>query len=152
MTLYELKEKMATLSAQIAADAEYIAEKGADPTTLIEDIDKKAAHRDELVKRRTLLKNHHDEIEAAQREQMEKQQKTAHDDDPKKAKKALRGDFYKAAFGRGDLKKAYSGLGAIPSGSADLGYGENFLPTNMSNRMFADTPAAPYDVMSFCAA
>ena len=69
VTLYDLKEKMATLQAQIASDAEWIAEKAADPSTEMKDIGAKKQHRDELNERFNLLKSQHDE--------MEKQQKAA---------------------------------------------------------------------------
>lgn len=49
--------------------------------------------------------------------------------------------FYRAAVGIGDMeavRKTYSGLGAIPAGSADLGRGSNLLPVNLSNELLAE--------------
>lgn len=136
MTLFELKEKLATLNAQIKADADWIAEKAADPAVLMDDINAKTAHRDELVTRRDLLQKQHDEMEAQQRKHLEGQNPTG---DPKKDdlinKKAA---FYKAALTGGDVRKTYEGLGAIPISQSDLGYGENLLPTNMSNELIVE--------------
>lgn len=67
MTLFEMKEKMATLQAAIAADAAWIAEKAADASISIEDINAKKSHRDELQNRYDMLKSEHDAMEARQR-------------------------------------------------------------------------------------
>lgn len=136
MTLFELKEKLATLNSAIKADADWIAEKAADPNVAMEDINAKTTHRDELVARRDLLQKQHDEMEAQQRKHLEGQNPTG---DPKKDdlinKKAA---FYKAALTGGDVRKTYEGLGAIPISQSDLGYGENLLPTNMSNELIVE--------------
>lgn len=136
MTLFELKEKIATLNAAIKADADWIAEKAADPTVKMEEINTKTAHRDELVARRDLLQKQHDEMESQQREHLKGQNPTGDPDkDNMIAKKAA---FYKTALLGGDVKKAYEGLGAIPANTADLGYGENLLPTNMSTELIVE--------------
>ena len=136
MTLFELKEKLATLNAAIKADADWIAEKAADPTVDMKDITAKTTHRDELVVRRDLLQKQHDEMEKQQREHLKGQNPTGDPDkDNMIAKKAA---FYKTALLGGDVKKAYGGLGAIPANTADLGYGENLLPTNMSTELIVE--------------
>jgi HK97 family phage major capsid protein len=138
MTLFELKEKIATLNAAIKADADWIAEKAADPTVKMEEINTKTAHRDELVARRDLLQKQHDEMEAQQREHLKGQNPTGDPDKDGAIKR--KAAFYKAAL-MGDMegaKKAYSGLGAIPVNTADLGYGENLLPTNMETELITE--------------
>ena len=70
ITLFELKEKMATLGAAIAADAEWIAERAANPETPMEEINAKKQHRDELAARLDMLKAEHDAMEAEQRERV----------------------------------------------------------------------------------
>lgn len=134
MTLFELKEKIATLNAAIEADAAWIAEKAADPTVKMEEITTKKAHRDELVTRRDMLQEQHDDMEKAQKQKV---QETAGMTDADKAIKA-KAAFYRAALTGGDVKKAYAGLGAIPTGSENLGGGENLLPTNMSNELLTE--------------
>ena len=139
MTLFELKEKMATLNASVVADAEWIAEKAANPETAIADIDAKKAHRDDLVKRYDLIREQHDTMEAAQKAALAAQQKAvAASADPKNGLLIAKGEFYKAVLTGGDVRKAYQQLGAIPAGDADLGYGDRLLPTNMSNELITE--------------
>lgn len=137
-TLFELKEKMATMQAAINADAQWIAEKAADPTTTMEDIDAKTAHRDELQKRFELLKAEHDAMEAEQKAALVKQHGTTGMLDGKAAKLKAKADFYRAAILGGDVRKAYDGLGGIPAASADLGYGNSLLPKNLSNELITE--------------
>lgn len=134
MTLFELKEKIATLNAAIGADAEWIAEKAADPNVKIDDINAKGAHRDELVKRRDMLKAQHDEMEEAQKSRIEAKASETKEDRLIKSKAA----FYRAALTGGDVKKAYEGLGGIPTNTADLGYGDNLLPKNVSTELITE--------------
>jgi len=142
MTLFELKEKMATLNAAIVADAEWIAEKAANPEIAIADIDAKKAHRDELQKRYEMLKEQHDGMESAQKAALAVQQKQNEIiTNPKNSLLAAKGEFYKAVLTGGDVRKAYQMLGAIPASTADLGYGENLLPVNMSNEIISE----PFD-------
>ena len=57
------------------------------------------------------------------------------------AEKALitaKAAFYRAAITGGDVKKAYEGLGGIPAATADLGYGENLLPKNVSSELLTE--------------
>ena len=136
MTLFELKEKLATMNTAIKADADWIAEKAADPAVLMDDINAKTAHRDELVTRRDLLQKQHDEMEAQQREALEKT--NTNTGDKKKDMINAKAAFYKAALTGGDVRKTYEGLGAIPISQSDLGYGENLLPTNMSNELIVE--------------
>lgn len=137
-TLFELKEKMATMQAAINADAQWIAEKAADPTTPMADIDAKTTHRDELVKRFELLKKEHDAMEAEQKAALVRQHGPVGALDEKAAKLKAKADFYRAALVGGDMRKAYAGLGAIPGGDGDLGSGERLLPTNMSNELITE--------------
>lgn len=142
ITLFELKEKMATLGAAIAADAEWIAEKAANPETPMEEINAKKQHRDELAARLDMLKAEHDAMEAEQRERVQAISEGGERNDQIRAKAA----FYRAALGKdkAELRKAYAGLGALPAGDADLGTGEKLLPKNVADELivepFADNP------------
>jgi len=136
MTLFELKEKLATLNAAIKADADWIAEKAADPTVPMEDIKTKTAHRDELTERRDLLQKQHDEMEEQQREALEKQPNTGNPDKDNLVKS--KAAFYRAVATGEDRSKVYAGLGAIPAGSADLGNGSALLPSTLSSELIAE--------------
>lgn len=132
-TLFELKEKMAELSASLKADIDWIAEKAADPATPMDDINAKKAHRDEMKSRLDEIKGVHDEMEAMQREAVKTETKMSEKDQLIASKAA----FYRDAFA-GNVKKSYEGLGAIPVNTADLGYGEKLLPTNMSRELLME--------------
>jgi HK97 family phage major capsid protein len=136
MTLFELKEKIATLNAAIKADADWIAEKAADPTVKMEEINTKTAHRDELVVRRDLLQKQHDEMEKQQREALGKQPNTGNPDKDNLVKS--KAAFYRAVATGEDRTKAYQGLGAIPAGSADMGSGSALLPSTLSSELIAE--------------
>ncbi|MDD4564778.1 MAG: phage major capsid protein [Eubacteriales bacterium] len=146
MTLFELKEKLTTLNAAIAADADWIAEKAADPSVPMEDIKTKTAHRDDLVTRRDLLQKQHDEMEDQQKKALDDQRKKSEvntGDPDKDSTIKAKAAFYKAAL-MGDTEaaqKAYEGLGAIPAASADLGSGDNLLPTVMESTLITE----PFD-------
>lgn len=47
-------------------------------------------------------------------------------------------DFYRAAIRRKDVSKAYEGLGGLPDGAAELGYGNNLLPKNLSKALLVE--------------
>ncbi len=136
MTLFELKEKLATMNAAIKADADWIAEKAADPTVPMEEIKAKTTHRDELIQRRDLLQNQHDEMEKQQREALGKQPNTGNPDKDNLIKS--KAAFYRAVATGEDRTKVYAGLGAIPAGSADLGSGSALLPSTLSSELIAE--------------
>lgn len=140
MTLFELKEKLATMNAAIKADADWIAEKAADPTVKMDDINSKKDHRDELVARRDLLQKQHDEMEEAQRNAVAMKAGSGNGMTEKDVIAKSKANFYKAALvgDREGARKAYEGLGAIPVNTADLGYGENLLPTNMETELITE--------------
>ena len=137
-TLFELKEKMATMQAAINADAEWIAEKAADPNTSMDEINAKKTHRDEMTARFELLKKEHDEMETAQRTAVAMKSGSGAGMDEKTVRIKAKANFYRAALTGGDVKKAYEGLGAIPGANADLGNGDSLLPTNMSAELLLE--------------
>lgn len=136
MTLFELKEKLATMNAAIKADADWIAEKAADPTVKMEEIKAKTAHRDELTERRDLLQKQHDEMEKQQRDALGNQPNTGNPDKDNLVKS--KAAFYRAVAAGEDRTKVYAGLGAIPAGSADLGSGSALLPSTLSSELIAE--------------
>lgn len=140
MTLFEIKEKLATLNAAIKADADWIAEKAADPTVAMDDINAKKTHRDELTVRRDLLKAEHDEMEERQRIVVIESNKGLTGNTEKDTEIKNKAGFYRAiAFGdKETAKKTYAGLGGIPALSSDLGNGSNLLPVNLSNELITE--------------
>lgn len=137
MNLFELKEKLATLKAAILADANWLAEKAADPATSMDDIKEKQAHRDELQTRYDTLKAEHDRMEEEQRIKVAGEAIASGAVTPEQNLVEAKGAFYRDAL-IGAVKKSYEGLGAIPANSADLGYGEHLLPKTVSNELLLE--------------
>ena len=135
MTLFELKEKLATMNAAIKADADWIAEKAADPNVPMEEINAKTAHRDEMTERKNLLQAQHDEMEKAQRDALKGQPDTGNPEKDNLVKN--KAAFYRAVAS-GDKNKTYTGLGAIPVGSTDMGNGSALLPSVLSNELIVE--------------
>lgn len=140
MNLFEIKEKMATMQAAILADANWLAEKAADPTVKMEEINEKKAHRDEMQARYDLLKAEHDALEEKQRTNLATQGVKSPGMTEKEVEVKAKAKFYRAALlgVKADVDKAYEGLGAIPAATADLGTGENLLPVNMSRELITE--------------
>lgn len=139
MTLFELKEKMATIKAAILADANWLAEKAADPSTEMKDIEEKQAHRDELQKRYDTLKAEHDRMELEQREAIAAKAVADGKVTPEQNLIAAKAAFYRAVFsGQPISSKAYEGLGGIPAADADLGNGDKLLPTNLARELLVE--------------
>lgn len=148
-TLYEMKEKMATVGAQLKSIEEKLVEKLANPSVPMEEVNALKKEKEDLQARFDLLKEAHDKLEKEQQAALRNQNPTfSADSDKEKLIKA------KAAFIRAAILKqpvpqdalevlaAGAPLQAIPAG--DGTGGENLLPTNMSNELisepFVDNP------------
>lgn len=138
MNLFEMKQNMKTLSDAIAADAQWIQEKAGNPEVAMDEITAKTAHRDELQARLDLLKKEHDRMEEAQRTAVAMANGKGHGMTEKDVKVKAKAAFYRAALLGDNVKKTYEGLGGIPANTADLGYGDNLLPTNVSNELLLE--------------
>lgn len=143
MTLFEIKEKMSTLKTAILADANWLAEKAADPAIKPEEIEEKKAHRDDLQMRYDTLKAEHDRLEAEQRMAVAAQAVADGSVTAEQNLIAQKAAFYRAVFlGKQIDMKTYEGLGAIPAANADLGTGDKLLPTNLARQLLIE----PYEV------
>jgi len=139
MTLFEMKEKLNTLKSAILADANWLAEKAADPSTKMEEIKEKQAHRDELQARYDTLKAEHDRMEAEQRQKVAAKAVADGNVTAEQNLIAAKAAFYRAVFsGKPFDAKAYEGLGAIPAADADLGTGDKLLPTNLARELLIE--------------
>lgn len=135
MTLFEIKEQMATVSAAINQDAEELVKMAADPSTKIEDVRKKEALREDHQKRYDVLKREHDAMEEKQKAALAVKEASGDVTDALVKTKAA---FYRGALLGQDIRKAYEALGGIPANDADLGYGDKLLPKNMSNELLVE--------------
>lgn len=141
MTLFEIKEKMATMQSAIMADANWLSEKAADPTVTMDEINEKKAHRDEMQARFDLLKAEHDALEKKQMEDLVNQGHKTAGMTEKDANLKVKATFYRDALA-GVTGKSYEGLGAIPASDADLGSGDKLLPTNLARELLVE----PFEV------
>jgi HK97 family phage major capsid protein len=154
MTLFELKVKMHEYEQDIANLADRIAEKAADANSPLDDIKGLETQRDEIVAKHAILKKQHDEEETRQRNAVAVKAGSGNGMTEKDVITKNKAAFYKAAL-MGDkeaARKAYGGLGAIPAASADLGSGDNLLPTTMETELitepFEDNPLRTIEQVS----
>lgn len=140
MTLFEMKEKLFSLSNERKGIADWLAEKAADPNISMEDIKAKQAKLAELSERIDILQKSHDDEEEAQRKQlaMHRGGGAGTGMTEKEVRIKAKADFYRAALSGGNVTKAYEGLGGIPAGSADLGTGDHLLPTSLSSELLME--------------
>lgn len=138
VSLFELKEKLFNFDSEIDSINEWLAEKAADPNVQMKDIEDKQDKIAELRKRREILQRQHDEIENQQRTALAMQKGAGNGMTEKDIIIKNKAAFFRAAMTGGDVKKAYEGLGAIPAATADLGYGENLLPTNLAKELLTE--------------
>lgn len=149
-TLYEMKEKLATVGAQLQAIEAEIVEKAANPAIPIEDISALEKQRDDIQKRFNLLQTQHDRMEEEQQAKLRKQPNFAGDE--KAQILAAKADYYRSKIlGREPSSKTMEILNANPlialPASAGTG-GEDLLPTTMVNELvhepFVNNPLRPH--------
>lgn len=140
MTLFEMKTNLFSLQNERKSIADWIAEKAADPTVPMEEINTKKQKIEELNARIDILQKTHDEEEDRQRKAlaMQKGGGAGTGMTEKDVRMKAKADFYRAALTGGDVTKAYEGLGAVPASTADLGYGENLLPKTVSSELITE--------------
>ena len=124
--LFSMKERMAELSKEISNDRQWLVQKSKEGYVVpTDEMKERMAHRDNLSY----------ELEAQQLGQVKAQfaRGGGASDESIKAKAA----FYRGALA-GGVVKSYEGLGAIPAGDVDLGNGDAFLPTNLSDQLLME--------------
>ncbi len=133
--LFDLKEKMYALRQDIQKEAETIDRMGKDESVPVSVLENKAFHRDSLIAEYDRLKKQHDEMEEKQMGQVKDSfaRGGGANSETIKAKAA----FYRGVLS-GRVVKSYEGLGAIPAADPDLGGGDRFLPTNLSNELIVE--------------
>lgn len=148
-TLYEMKEKLATVGAQLQSIETELVDKAANPAIPMEEIKALEGKRDDIKKRFELLQGQHDKIEEEQRAKMREQNITG---DEKAQILAAKADFYRSKIlGREVSNKTLEILNANPLVAIPAGGGtggENFLPTTMVNELvhepFVKNPLRPH--------
>lgn len=141
MTLFEMKQKLYALQQERNNHAKFLAEKASDPTIKMEEIKEKQAQMEELDERIAILQKAHDEEEEAQRTAVASKGGTGTGVTEEEALIHAKAKFYRAALTgapTAEIRKLYSGLGAIPAQSSDLGNGEHLLPSNISSELLVE--------------
>ena len=139
MTLFEMKEKLFNLDAEIETINSYIAEKAADPSVTMDDITAKQKKLDEVNLRKSLLQKQHDDMESKQKAALQKE----HGSDSKTPEQNVikaKADLFRgiATKSKELIDKSYQGLGGIPAGVADMGSGSNLLPVNVATEIITE--------------
>ena len=142
-TLYELKDKLATVGAQLCKVEEQLIDKLANPAVPMDDVNALKGEKADLQTRYDLLKDAVDKATQEQQRELERQNPTsamAADKDRIIAAKAefIRSSIEKRPMHQDAMEILNAGvpLRALPA-SAGTG-GENLLPTNMSTELIAE--------------
>ncbi|EUJ64845.1 phage major capsid protein [Listeria fleischmannii] len=133
MTLFELKQNMATIAEQLAKTEKSMTQKAIDPKVSTEELNQLQTTKADLKQRFDLLKEQHDALEAEQKAKLEKG-KFSHADDPKQkvtdAKAALiRNTLAKEAIGP-EIRQAL--------GDDDTSKGGKFLPKTVATDILVE--------------
>ena len=134
--LYELKQNLAMVGAQLQKVAEDITKKAANPSVDIEEINELEKTKANLQKRYDLIKEEHDRQEAEARKKFQNENKVAAARDEKERIIAAKAAFYRAAILKREIPDDVRAvLKAIPAGGTNTTGGENLLPTTLSNEL-----------------
>ena len=139
ISIYALRENVMALHSEVENLSAWMAENASNPKTSMEEIRKIQAKLAEINERHEIAAKELKRAEDGQRAALA-QQERQNPTDPKAADVKLKAAFIRAAV-TGDKAGARSiaaKLGALPAGDADLGGGENFLPTNMSRELISE--------------
>jgi len=134
--LYELKQNLAMVGAQLQKVAEDITKKAANPSVDIEEINELEKTKANLQKRYDLIKEEHDRQEAEARKKFQSENKVAAARDEKERIIAAKAAFYRAAILKREIPDDVRAvLKAIPAGGSSTTGGENLLPSTLSNEL-----------------
>jgi HK97 family phage major capsid protein len=138
-TLYQVKQNMATVGAELQKVSAELMEKAANPSVPIEEINDLQTTKANLQKRYNLIKEEHDRMEAEVQANIRKEQQmnsVASAKDDKERLIAAKAAFYRAAILKREIPDDVKAvLKAIPVGGDNTTGGENLLPTNLSNEL-----------------
>jgi HK97 family phage major capsid protein len=136
-TLYELKEKMATVGAQLQSIENQLVEKLANPAVPMNEISDLKNQKNDLQERFNLLKEQHDKLDQEQKDKLASENKVAIATTDKEKMAAAKAEFYRAAIqGRKMSQDAMNALQALPS--PNTSGGDKFLPTTLSNELISE--------------
>lgn len=136
-TLYDLKEKMATVGAQLTNIENQLMDKLANPAVPMNEITDLKNQKNDLQERFNLLKEQHDKVEKEQKAKLSNDNPVAAAHSDKDKMIAAKAEFIRAAIqGRPVSQDAQNILRALPSPHPTGG--DKFLPTTMSNELLSE--------------
>lgn len=136
-TLYDLKNKLATVGAQLQSIENQLVEKLANPAVPMNEISDLKNQKNDLQERFNLLKEQHDKAEQEQQAQLQRENPVFSASNDKEKLIAAKAEFIRATIqGRPVSQDALNALRAIPAGSPTGG--DNFLPTTLSNELISE--------------
>lgn len=139
-TLYQLKEQLANVDAELRATKDGAAKMASDPGAKMEDVRTQRERGKDLQERRDILAEQVAEMEAAAKARM--QAGGGPGGAPQMSKAEARGRFFQAALSGQNVRKmpkmAYELLGGIPANSEDMGTGSNLMPTILANDLIME--------------
>lgn len=136
-TLFELKNKMATVGAQLQNIENQLVDKLANPSVPMNEINDLKRDKNDLQDRFDLLKEQHDKVEKEQQAKLNRENPVFAASNDKEKLIAAKAEFIRATIqGRPVSQDALNALRAIPTGNGTGG--ENFLPTNLSNELISE--------------
>ncbi|MER1275474.1 phage major capsid protein [Bacillus velezensis] len=146
MNLYQLKNSLTTVGAELKRVEEEIANTAGDPNIDISNIENLERQKINLKKRFDILKNQHDSLEQEQEQEIKaranqngaSQVKGMDSPDPKQRKIAAKAELFRATM-RGrevseEVKAQLGGVKAVLGDNGDSG-GEKLLPTTMTTEL-----------------
>jgi HK97 family phage major capsid protein len=134
MTLYELKQAMATIGQQLQKTEGELSTLAMDPSAKLPDIQAKQASKHDLQARFDVVKQQHDQLEAEQKAKFAQQKNVITGiEDPKQKEVAAKAEFIRAAVQGRAVSDDVKALIALPTGNPTGG--DKFFPTNMQNEL-----------------
>lgn len=135
-TLYELKEKLATVGAELKNVSGELMDKAANPSVPIEDISAIQTKQANLQTRFDLIKAEHDRVETAMKIDLKKDGFANAKNDAERLI-AAKAEFIRASILRRPVSEdALAQLQALPAPT--LSGGENFLPTTLTTELIQE--------------
>ena len=137
MTLYKMKEQLATLSGELKACTDEIRSTAGDPASKMDELRAKQKHQKEIEERYNLLKAEIDREEKEARNRLQGENPIAYAGTDEQRTNAAIAQFVRTASGIGTIsEEARSLLGAIPVPHASGG--EKLMPVNMQNTLISE--------------
>jgi len=134
MTLYELKEKLATVGNQLKNVEEQLVNKAANPAVTKEEIEELKNKKADLQQRFELLKEQHDKVEKEQQAKIKQENPISVVENEEGKLIAAKAELIRAAVeGRPMSDEARNVLRALPAPQPSGG--EKLLPTTMTNEL-----------------